>query len=92
MLKVAHHAGAQSSSAEFIAMCSPQILVTTMPEWLSYDPRGIAAETRLFKKKRIPFFRSWEYGDLIIFSDGKSFGVTQTHSFQRSKMQLPESR
>lgn len=92
VLKVAHHAGAQSSSAEFIAMCSPQILVTTMPEWLSYDPRGIAAETRLFKKKRIPFFRSWEYGDLIIFSDGKSFGVTQTHSFQRSKMQLPESR
>jgi hypothetical protein len=32
---------------------------------------------KLLKKRKIPYFRSWEYGDIVLFSDGESFGISR---------------
>ena len=75
ILKVGHHAGAGSTSENFLNTVTPKIAIVTMPLWLSKDPRGIRVE-KMIKKRKIPFFRSWEYPELVIFSDGKTFGAT----------------
>ena len=71
---MAHHGGAGSNSDKFVDAVSPKIAVTTQPEWLARDQRGIRVENML-KKRNIPYFRSWEYPDLIIFTDGENFGL-----------------
>ena len=74
VLKSPHHGGAGSGSEEFVKAVAPKITVATQPQWLARDPRGIRVEKMLAKLK-IPYFRSWEYGDMVIFSDGRSFGL-----------------
>ena len=74
ILKMAHHGGTGSNSDKFVDAVSPKIAVTTQPEWLARDQRGIRVENML-KKRNIPYFRSWEYPDLIIFTDGEKFGL-----------------
>lgn len=74
VLKVGHHAGAGSTSDKFLNKTAPKIAIVTMPEWLSGDPRGIRVE-KMIRKRKIPFFRSWECPELIVFSDGKTFGI-----------------
>lgn len=74
VLKMAHHGGAGSNSDEMIDRANAIIAVATQPEWLARDQRGIRVENML-KKRNITYFRSWEYPDLIIFSNGKNFGL-----------------
>ncbi len=74
VLKMAHHGGAGSNSARFLDFASPQIAVATQPDWLARDSRGIRVE-KMLRERNIPYYRSWEQGDMVIFSDGKSFGV-----------------
>ena len=74
VLKVGHHAGAGSTSERFLKTVAPKIAIVTMPKWLSEDPRGIRVE-KMIRKHKIPFYRSWEYPELIVFSDGKTFGI-----------------
>ena len=76
VLKSPHHGGAGSGSEKFVKDVAPAIVVATQPEWLARDPRGIRVE-KMLKKLKIPYFRSWEYPDLVIFSDGTSFGLWQ---------------
>ena len=74
LLKVGHHAGANSTSDRWLDVISPKVAIASMPDWLSRDARGIRVE-KMLKDRKIHFFRSWEYPDLTIFSDGKTFGA-----------------
>ena len=74
LLKVGHHAGANSTSERFLNAVSPQAAIACMPEWLSNDARGKRVE-KMLKDRKIHFFRSWEYPDATVFSDGKTFGI-----------------
>ncbi len=79
VLKMAHHGGAGSNSDQMVDNAAPVIAVTTQPEWLARDSRGRRVE-KMLKDRNIPYFRSWEYPDLIIFSDGKVFGIYNPNS------------
>lgn len=74
VLKIGHHAGANSTSDKFLDTVAPKISIACMPKWLSEDKRGIRVE-KMFKARKIPQYRSWEFPDLVVFSDGKTFGV-----------------
>ena len=74
LLKVGHHAGANSTSERFLNAVSPQAAIACMPEWLSRDNRGKRVE-KMFKERKIPLYRSWEFPDATVFSDGKTFGI-----------------
>ena len=74
LLKVGHHAGANSTSERFLDAVSPQAAIACMPEWLSEDSRGKRVE-KMLKERKIHFFRSWEYPDVTVFSDGIKFGI-----------------
>ncbi len=76
VLKAGHHAGAGSTGEAFLAAVAPKIVVVTMPEWLSSDPRGLRVEKQL-QAGNYPFYRSWEYGDFTIYSDGKTFALVK---------------
>jgi hypothetical protein len=71
---MAHHGGAGSNSDEMVDAANPIIALATQPEWLARDPRGLRVE-KMLQKRNIPYFRSWEYPDLILFSNGKTFGL-----------------
>ena len=77
VLKVGHHGGAGSTGEAFLQAVNPQIAIVTMPIWLSIEPHAIRVEN-LLKARNCPFFRSWEHGDLDLFSDGKTFGLFRT--------------
>ena len=74
LLKVGHHAGAGSTGEAWLDAISPQVAIACMPQWLSLDERGKRVEAML-KARNIPFFRSWEFPDAIIYSDGNTFGI-----------------
>ncbi|MCI5779600.1 MAG: MBL fold metallo-hydrolase [Lentisphaeria bacterium] len=73
VLKLAHHGGAGSNGDAFLDAVKPRFAVATQPEWLSLDPRGLRVNGML-KKRQWPYFPSWKYPDLVIFSDGENFG------------------
>ena len=74
VLKMAHHGGAGSNSDEMVDAANPIIALAPQPEWLARDQRGIRVE-KMLAKRNVPYFRSWAYPDLILFSDGKTFGL-----------------
>ena len=74
LLKVAHHAGAGSTSEKFLDSVAPKAAIANMPAWLSEDPKGKRVE-KMIRARKIPFFRSWEYPLAVVFSDGKTFGI-----------------
>jgi beta-lactamase superfamily II metal-dependent hydrolase len=74
LLKMGHHAGANATGVEWLDAIAPQAAIACMPQWLSLDERGKRVEAML-KERNIPFFRSWEFPDAVIFSDGKTFGI-----------------
>lgn len=76
VLKMAHHGGAGSNSEKFIDAAAPTIALAPQPRWLAVDQRGIRVEN-LLKKRKIPYFRSWEYGDIVLFTDGETFGISR---------------
>ena len=76
VLKMAHHGGAGSNSERFIDAAAPTIALAPQPRWLAVDQRGIRVEN-LLKKRKIPYFRSWEYGDIVLFTDGETFGISR---------------
>lgn len=76
VLKMAHHGGAGSNSGKFIDAAAPSIAIAPQPKWLGVDQRGIRVE-KLLKKRKIPYFHSWEYGDIVLLSDGESFGISR---------------
>jgi len=76
VLKVGHHGGAGSTGEEFLKAVDPKIAMVTMPVWLSSEPHAVRVE-KLLKARQCPFFRSWEYGDLDLFSDGRIFGLVK---------------
>ena len=69
---MAHHGGAGSNSEKLIDAAAPSIAIAPQPKWLGVDQRGIRVE-KLLKKRKTPYFRSWEY----VFSDGESFGISR---------------
>lgn len=75
VLKIAHHGGAGSNSEAFIDAVSPRIVVASQPRWLALDPRGIRVEQMIRQRNR-PYFPSWKYPGLVVFSDGSSFGYS----------------
>ncbi len=76
VLKMAHHGGAGSNSERFIDAAAPTIALAPQPRWLAVDQRGIRVEN-LLKARNIPYFRSWEYGNIVLFTDGETFGISR---------------
>lgn len=76
VLKMAHHGGAGSNSEKFIDTVKPTVAIAPQPDWLATDPRGLRVEN-LLKERKIPYFRSWEYGDIILFTDGTNYGIAR---------------
>lgn len=78
VLKTAHHGGAYGTSKTLLQKTAPKVAVSSMPEWLSKDQRGIDTDT-LIHAEGIPHYRSWEFQagkQLIIGTDGKNFYIT----------------
>lgn len=75
ILKVGHHAGAGSSSEDFLQKTGCKAAIASMPFWLSNDPRGQRVE-ELLKALNIPLLRCWEYPDIIIAVDGENYTIT----------------
>lgn len=74
ILKIGHHGGNRSTSARFLDAVRPKVAVTTTPAWVATMPMP-AEVTAMLQARRIPYFRSWEYGTLTICSDGKRFRI-----------------
>ena len=74
VLKLAHHGGAGSNGEAFLNAVAPRIAVVTQPKWLSLDPRGLQVNEML-RRRNCPYFPSWKYPGLVIWSDGKKFGL-----------------
>ena len=73
-LKVGHHGGNGSTCPHFLDAVNPKVAVVTSPEWVASMPLVVEV-TGMLKERGIPYFRSWEYGTLTIWSDGKAFGI-----------------
>lgn len=78
VLKTAHHGGAYGTDSRFLQMVSPKVAVSSMPRWLSEDPRGMDVDAML-QVEEIPHFRGWEFYEtyeMVIATDGKDFYIT----------------
>ncbi len=71
-LKAGHHAGPYSCGDRFLAATHAAIAFAPMPEWLSCDERS-AQPAALLKKYDIAVFRSWEYPELTLKTDGRVY-------------------
>ena len=74
ILKVGHHGGNRSTGAGFLDAVHPKVAVTTSPAWVA-TMASPAEVTAMLQARRIPYFRSWEYGTLTICSDGRGFHI-----------------
>ena len=74
LLKVAHHAGINNTSKEFLDAVSPKAAMVDKPLWLSKDSRSFRVEG-MIREREIPFYRAGEYPQAVFFSDGRTFGV-----------------
>jgi len=75
VLKLGHHAGAGATGDAWLKATDPTIGVASMPKWLSEDERGLRVERKL-ARAGVGFYRTWEYGNIEIQSDGSAFWVT----------------
>lgn len=87
ILKVGHHAGDGNTSIQWLHAVSPHLAIASMPRRLSFDPRGERVYAEL-KNANIPFYRTWEYGNIEVQSDGNRFWLMTEKSM---KQELPYS-
>ena len=74
VLKVGHHGGNGSTCPQFLDTVKPQVAMTTSPEWVATMPL-VAEVTAMLKKRGIPYFPSWQFGTLTLWSNGNVFGI-----------------
>lgn len=74
VLKLAHHAGANSNSPKWLRQVTPEVAIAPMPAWLSPDPRGLSCRERVLPYVG-RFLRTWEYGHIEVISDGRGYKV-----------------
>lgn len=74
VLKIGHHAGANSTSEAWVEALGARVGVASMPRWLSEDPRGERVY-ELLKPTGIRIYRTWEHGHVEVQSDGKRYWV-----------------
>jgi len=72
VLKLGHHGGAGSTSEEFLLAVAPAAGIAPIPDWLAVDKRGERV-VKLMRRKNIPYFMSWQYPQLSVVTDGKTF-------------------
>ena len=72
VLKLGHHGGAGSTGEKFLQTVAPAAAVAPIPDWLAVDKRGDRV-VKLMKSKKIPYFMSWQYPQLSVVTDGKTF-------------------
>lgn len=75
ILKASHHGMRGSTSAGFLNVVAPKMVVLTTPEALS-DHSLVQPFKKLMTDRKMPYYPSWKYPELVIFSDGKTFGLT----------------
>jgi competence protein ComEC len=75
VLKIGHHAGAGSTGEDWVAALGAKVGIAPMPEFLSSDPRGQRVWNQLLPTG-MKVYRTWEYGDVTVSSDGKSYWIT----------------
>ncbi|MBE6355974.1 MAG: MBL fold metallo-hydrolase [Lentisphaerae bacterium] len=78
VLKTAHHGGAYGTDSRFVQRVAPKVAVSSMPQWLSEDPRGLDVDA-IIQVEEIPHFRSWEFNEtyeMVIATDGSDFYIT----------------
>lgn len=78
VLETGHHGGAYGTCPSFLKAVAPKAAVSSMPEWLSHDERGIDTDN-MIHAEGIPHFRAWEAsetGELVIATDGIFFFIT----------------
>lgn len=97
VLKTAHHGGAYGTDSRFVQKVAPKIAVSSMPKWLSEDPRGLDVDA-MIQVEEIPHFRSWEFGEtgeMVIVTDGSDFYLTpygKEEESSKKKMSRPGKR
>lgn len=74
VLKVGHHAGANSTGDAWVEALDAQVGVASMPRWLSEDERGIRVYDQL-SASGMKLYRTWEHGHIEIQTDGPEFWV-----------------
>lgn len=72
VLKLGHHGGAGSTGEKFLQAVAPTAAIAPIPDWLAVDKRGERV-VKLMQSKKIPYFMSWQYPQLSVVTDGKSF-------------------
>lgn len=72
VLKVGHHGGAGATGEKFLQTVAPKAAIAPIPDWLAVDKRGERV-VKLMKEKKIPYFMSWQYPQLSVVSDGRTF-------------------
>jgi competence protein ComEC len=75
VLKIGHHAGAGSTGEDWVAALGAKVGIAPMPEFLSSDPRGTRVWNQLLPTG-MKVYRTWEYGDVTVSSDGKRYWIT----------------
>ncbi|MDO9535802.1 MAG: hypothetical protein Q7J85_10845 [Bacillota bacterium] len=74
VLKVAHHGSKYATTQEFLDAVNPQIAVVSVGEGNSYNHSDDETLKKL-KDKGVAVYRTDYNGDIIIETDGKTFGV-----------------
>ena len=72
VLKLGHHGGAGSTGEKFLQTVAPTAAIAPIPDWLAADKRGQRV-VKLMQSKKIPYFMSWQYPQLSVVTDGKTF-------------------
>jgi len=72
VLKLGHHGGAGATGEKFLQTVAPKAAIAPIPDWLAVDKRGERV-VKLMKEKKIPYFMSWQYPQLSVVSDGRTF-------------------
>ncbi|MDO9542783.1 MAG: hypothetical protein Q7J98_10735, partial [Kiritimatiellia bacterium] len=72
VLKIGHHAGADSTSEEWTRAVAAKVGLASMPEWLSKDERGVRVSD-LLSKTNMTIYQTWKHGHVEVQTDGRHF-------------------
>ena len=74
ILKIGHHGSRTSTTDDFLAAVSPEIAIISCGEGNSYGHPHEETVQKLDEEK-IPLYRTDDYGDIVIITDGKTYEV-----------------